>query len=66
MLTNALMTLVYELFLETFSWKMIKQLIFLLAFYISHKSGDKNLLIWFINYCLKSICYLGAMVTQQV
>ena len=45
MSTNALITLVYELFLETFSQKLIKQLIFLLAFYISHKSGDKNLFI---------------------
>ena len=41
MLMNALMTLVYELFLETFSQKLIKQLIFLSVFYIFHKSGDK-------------------------
>ena len=42
-LMNALRVLVYELFLETFYEKMIKQLIFLTIFYISHKSNVKNL-----------------------
>ena len=49
MLTNALRALVYELFLETFYWKLIKQLIFLTTFYIFHGSGVKTFLIWFIN-----------------
>ena len=42
MLTNALKALVYELFLETFYGKMIKQIIFLIAFYIFYESGIKN------------------------
>ena len=37
MLTNA-----YELFLEIFYRKMIKQLIFLITFYIFYKSDVKN------------------------
>jgi len=41
MLTNALRALIYELFLQTFYKKMIKQLIFLIAFYISHESYIK-------------------------
>ena len=39
MLMNDLKTLVYELFKKTFYGKMIKQLIFLTVFYISHESG---------------------------
>jgi len=35
--------------LEIFYGKRKKQLIFLTAFYIFHKSGVKNFLKWFIN-----------------
>ena len=35
----------YELFLETFYEKMIKQLILLTAFYISYENGVKTFLI---------------------
>ena len=41
---NALRVLVYELFLETFYEKMIKQLIFLTDFYIFHENCVKNFL----------------------
>ena len=40
---NALKALVYELFLETFYERMIKQLIFLTIIYIFHESCVKNL-----------------------
>ena len=49
----ALRVLIYELFLKTFYKKMIKQLIFLIVFYISHESSVTIFLIWFINNCLK-------------
>ena len=39
---NALKALVYKLFLEIFYEKIIKQLIFLTTFYISHENGVKN------------------------
>ena len=42
MLMNALKVLVYKLFLKSYYKKMIKQLIFPIAFYISNKSGVKN------------------------
>ena len=45
MLTNALRALVWKLFLEKFYGKMIKQLIFFIAFYIFHESGIKTFLI---------------------
>ena len=51
MLKNALRALVHKLFLEIFYEKMIKQLILLTFFYISHKSDVKTFLIWFINNC---------------
>ena len=40
-----LRVLVYELFLEIFYGKMIKQLILLTTFYISHENGVKAFLI---------------------
>ena len=40
--------LIYELFLKIFYEKRIKQLI---LFYISHESGVKTFLMWFINHC---------------
>ena len=43
-LTNVLRILIYELFLETFYEKMIKQLIFLTDFYIFHENCVKNFL----------------------
>ena len=55
MLINVLKVLVYELLLEKFNEKMIKQLIFLTAFYISHDNDTKTFLIWFINNCSKNI-----------
>ena len=52
---DTLKTLIYELFLENFYGKMIKQLIFLMDFYISHETHVKTLLKLFINNCSKSI-----------
>ena len=54
MLKNVLRALVYELFLEIFYEKIIKQLILLTAFYISHKNDLKTCLILFINNCPKA------------
>ena len=42
MLMNALKTLVYELFLQNFYGKIIKQLIFPIVFYIFRESDVKN------------------------
>ena len=50
---NALKALVYKLFLEIFYEKIIKQLIFLTTFSISHKSDFKNFLDMVINNCPK-------------
>ena len=52
-LTEAIKTLVKKIFLKTFYGEMIKQLIFLTAFYIFHESGFKIFLKWFINKCPK-------------
>ena len=49
-----LKVLVYELFLEIFYGKMIKQLILLTTFYIFHKNNIKTFLLWFINNCSKN------------
>ena len=47
---NALRVLVYEIFLETFLESEKKKLMFfLMVFYISHESGIKTLLKYFIN-----------------
>ena len=45
---------IYELFLETFYWKLIKQLIFLTTFYIFYESNVKIFLICFINNYLRA------------
>ena len=45
MLTNTLRVLIYKLFLEIFYGKIIKQLILLTFFYISHKNNVKFFLI---------------------
>ena len=50
---DVLRALVLELFLEKFYGKMIKQLIFLMDFYISHETHVKLKL--FINNCSKGI-----------
>ena len=53
MLTNALRSLVYELFQETFYEE--KKLIVFTAFYISHESGVETFIKWFVNNCTKGI-----------
>ena len=60
MLTNALRALVWKLFLEIFYWKndkIINVVDNLLYFIISHKSGVKIFLLWFISNCPKEIRY---------
>ena len=45
MLKHALKALVYELFIDIFYEKMLKNLILLTAFYIFHKNNVKYFLI---------------------
>ena len=55
MLTNALRSLVYELFQETFYKEKKKKIIVFTAFYISHESGVETFIKWFVNNCTKGI-----------
>ena len=53
---DAIMALIYIIFLETFYEKIKKELIFFTVFYISHKNCIKIFLKLFINKCPKVIC----------
>lgn len=54
---DALRALAYEIFLEIFYGKRKKKLIFLMTFFISHKSGVTTFLKWFINNFPKGTCW---------
>ena len=56
MLMDAFGTMVNNSFKESLYGKRKKIINFLIAFFISYKSGIKTFLKWIVNDCLKGTC----------